>query len=82
MVSVLLQRDPGESLGEGVMVSCGSRRAECLELRLRTRVLIWRLVPGGGSEWAWCQPAQPEPLRCTLVTGGLLAFQQTSHVYK
>ena len=41
------------------MVSCGSRRAECLELSLRPRVLIWRLVPGVGSEWAYCQPAQP-----------------------
>ena len=68
--------------GEGVLVSWGSRRAESLALSLRPRVLTWRLVPGVGSEWAQCKPAQPEPLRCTLVTGGLLAFQQTSRVYK
>lgn len=82
VVSALLQRDLGERLGEEVMVSPRSPRADCLELSLRARVLIWRLAPGVGSEWVWCQPAQPEPLHCTIVTGWLLALQQTSRVYK
>lgn len=82
VVSALLQSDLGERLEEGVTVSPRSPRAECLELSLRAGVLIWRLAPGVGSEWAWRQPAQPEPLHCTIVTGGLLALQQTSRVYK